>query len=467
MIFQNVSEGDSFRYSQTVMVVREFIRNGIDFRTPLPIFGESSFVPFEFPIFQGIASIVGHVLHLNATSATRFTGLIFFQLTAFLIFKLGQIWFSRETALLAIVFFEFTPFALKFAHAPMIEFSATFFLLAGVFCSELRVTRKLTAQRILLFFSSLCFLILGSLIKATTALPLLLLLLIPFGKELKKKKIFSYRDTNIYLYCIQFIFPIILVALWNKKADSFKSLNPISTYLRSDSPSMRAWNFGSISQRFSLNTWRDILFQFLGPICLGYVFLMIISIYQLKKSEKRKIFIFLNIVVLVPILVLTNLYVSHEYYVAAIFPIIVILLARGLSLFSQAISDKKQVKFYLSILILAGTYDTKIGLNYLGSNINHGQPPALVSEIQSKVPNNAVILYLGCDWNPEIPFYVDQPALMVPEWNLSPRQSDLNKVGYIAFCDFKPQNRSEEFQRFFKSLPAPQPISKNIYKIVR
>jgi hypothetical protein len=46
----SLNENNSFRQSQTVMLVREFLRNGFDPASPLPIFGTQSKVPFEFPI---------------------------------------------------------------------------------------------------------------------------------------------------------------------------------------------------------------------------------------------------------------------------------------------------------------------------------------------------------------------------------------------------------------------------------
>ena len=46
-----------FRLSQTALVARTFIADGFDWRTPLPVFGPESFVPFEFPLFEDAAAV--------------------------------------------------------------------------------------------------------------------------------------------------------------------------------------------------------------------------------------------------------------------------------------------------------------------------------------------------------------------------------------------------------------------------
>jgi hypothetical protein len=90
MIFFNLSEADSFRFAQTTLVVKQFMLNGFDPRTPLPIFGTNSYVPFEFPIFQGVAALIGSILQTSPLIATRLTALIFFQISAVIILLLTK-----------------------------------------------------------------------------------------------------------------------------------------------------------------------------------------------------------------------------------------------------------------------------------------------------------------------------------------------------------------------------------------
>ena len=71
MLFLNLSEADSFRFAQTTLVVKQFMSFGFDLRMPLPIFGANSFLPFEFPIFQGVAALLGSVFNTSPLFAAR------------------------------------------------------------------------------------------------------------------------------------------------------------------------------------------------------------------------------------------------------------------------------------------------------------------------------------------------------------------------------------------------------------
>jgi hypothetical protein len=463
----NLSEGDSFRYSQTTLVIREFMLRGFDQRTPLPIFGAQSYVPFEFPLFQGIAAFIGNSMHLSPTTAARLTGLICFQLTAFVVSKLALLWFSKKTAVISIFFFEFSPFGLKFGHAPMIEFLAILLILSGVLLFE-NSQAQVNGSMMYIFYllSSLC-LVSGALVKTTTAAALFFLLLIPMVHGLRYLQNFIHKIILV-AWCVLSVGGSIATSLiWNRLADSYKSDNPLTSYLRLDSAEMQRWTLGTLQQRFAINTWRDILFHYLGPICVGILFLLILSYFPLLNVHNRRTYFFLLSVCGIPMVLFTNLYVSHEYYVAAIFPILVILMGRSIEILVSKFDLGSSFVVFFCALILAGSYNSKIGLNYIGDVIGHRSIPALVFEIQEKVPKNRTVLFLGCDWNPEIPFYANRPSLMVPEWKIMPKQSDLDQVAYIAFCDFVPVDREIELIKYFGSSIRAEKVSDNIYRLFR
>jgi 4-amino-4-deoxy-L-arabinose transferase-like glycosyltransferase len=403
---------------------------------------------------------------LDSASATRLSGLLFFQITALLVYLICKLWFSEKSGIYALIFFELTPFGLKFGHAPLIEFASISFLLSGVyFISKLRKNES-NLKTSIVIFGSLLLVTLGTLTKVTTAVALLPLLLISFRKRLIESRGILQKINEFLIYSIFIIVPVFLVMSWNHFADAQKGLNPLANYLKSGSPQMVKWNFGTLEQRLSINTWRDILFQFLGPICLGIIFLGCLSVIQFSNRAYRKIYFYIFGLIFFPMIIFTNLYASHEYYVAAIFPLIVILMGTSIEQFEVKISKlSKYAGLVMCLFVIVGTFNTKVGLNYLGSVINHGTPPPLAAEIRANTPKDSLVAYFGCDWNPEIPFYSGRRALMIPEWGISPNLKDLKAIRYVVFCDFVPVNREITFQKFFLFQPTPVQVSTNIYKV--
>lgn len=465
MLFFNLSEGDSFRFAQTTMVVREFINNGIDLRTPLLVFGSNSFVPFEFPLFQAVASIIAKLLGLEPLVATRFTALLFFQGTCVVTYALSKKWFGKEVALIAILLFEFTPFGLRFAHSPLIEFAATFYFLLSLYLFELFLNYSKTKIKFIIAIAAAISLSAGFLTKVTTGialLPIFLILVLKiFTKDFSKIK----KLTSFLLLIVSTLGSLSLVVLWNSFADTVKTQNPFTAHLISTTPQMVNWNFGTLQDRIDPKSWVLIYFQYLGPITSGLLVLTLLTYFAISYFEKELIYPLIFVPFFGPLLFI-NLYRSHQYYVSALYPVLIILLSSGVYAVSKKFGKNQGFASYLLVLILiTSSISTKVGLNYMSDLFNHSDIPPLVHEIRQTVPSGNHVLYLGCDWNPEIPYYAETLNLMIPEWGISPNPKDLQVVKYIVFCDFVALNREQMFRKYFGDRQIPIQVSTNIYKL--
>ena len=465
MLNFNLSEGDAFRFAQTTFVVREFVQNGIDIRMPLPLFGSSSFLPFEFPLFQIVSSFLSSLLSLDPLTATRLSGLIFFQGTGILVFLLAKKWFDGHVALYAAILFQFLPFGFRFAHSPLIEFMATFLVLLSVFLFSSASTIKKTFYKLSFpLIASIC-LILGFLVKVTTGVALLPLLAIPAFAILQSKDYLAWKLMRLLPIILATILSVLSVYMWNSYADNVKRLNPLTAYLISTTPQMREWNFGTLRDRLEPKTWITIYFQFFGPITTGLIVLAILVFYSFKYFNRNKLIPLIAVVFFGPI-VFVNLYRSHQYYVAAIYPILVILISLGIAAISKKFSpNQMKHSIVLISLLIATSFSTKIGLNYISNIFNHSDIPKLAYEIREAVPQGSFVLYLGCDWNPEIPFYSDRKSLMVPEWDIAPLSQDLKQISHVAFCDYVPLDRSEQLNKYFPDNTKLTQISENIFSV--
>ena len=467
MLFFNLSEADSFRFAQTTLVVKEFMINGFDPRTPLPIFGSKSYVPFEFPLFQGIAGVLGNCLHISPLVATRLTALIFFQITAFFLFEFSKEFFNYRIAMVAAILFEFTPFGLRFAHSPLIEFGPLALILISIFLSSKFIKTISFLPKLVYFIAGTITLDFAFLMKVTSAIALTPLLLFPFISFSDKKKSRRLWRLESSAFLIFGLFTALsLVVEWNRYADKMKSLNPISSYLISSTPQMRAWNIGSLKDRLSLKTMETILLQYMGPMFGGIFVLMFLLAFALKGSFKLRIGMLLASL-FIPILAFTNLYKNHEYYVSAIYPAGIILASIGIVSFCEYLNPRnlRFSIFSIAMVFILFCADTRYGINYLADIVNHAKPPALAADLRKLVPKGEEVMYLGCDWNPEIPFYVERPTLMIPEWNIKPNPLDLRAVKYVAFCNFSAEMQISKFLKYFPSPSKYIRIDPNILKI--
>jgi 4-amino-4-deoxy-L-arabinose transferase-like glycosyltransferase len=465
MLFFNLSEGDSFRFAQTTMVVREFMNNGIDFRTPLPVFGSNSFVPFEFPLFQSIASIIAKLFGFDALFATRFTALLFFQGTCVITYALSKKWFGKEVALIAILLFEFTPFGLRFAHSPLMEFAATFYLLLSVYLFELFIENSKTKINFIIAIVATLSLAVGFLSKVTTGIALLPVFLILVLKLLASDSSKRKRLISFLVLFFSTLGSLFLVFIWNSFADTVKAQNPFTAHLISTTPQMVNWNFGTLQDRLDPKSWITIYFQYFGPISSGLLVLLLLTYFAMSHFEKKVVYPLILVPILGPLL-FVNLYRSHQYYVSALYPVLIILLASGVYAAAKKFGKNQRFASCLLILILiASSISTKVGLNYMSDLFNHSDIPPLVHEIRQTVPGENHVLYLGCDWNPEIPYYAETLSLMIPEWGISPNPKDLQVIDYIVFCDFVPLDREQMFQKYFGDRQMPIQVSTNIYKL--
>ena len=159
-----------FRQAQTAITVWSFTEDGVH---PLayqtPVFGPPWRAPMEFPTFQ-IAAASAAALGLEIDTACRLSNLVFFYLSAGLLFMLcRQLAPGSRVAELAVVFFCWLPFNIYWSVQSMIDFAAVAFALgyAAAFIKWLE-----GPTRPLWFFATLVAGILAYLTKVTTMLSL-------------------------------------------------------------------------------------------------------------------------------------------------------------------------------------------------------------------------------------------------------------------------------------------------------
>ena len=426
-----------FRQAQTTLVVREFMRHGFDWRTPLPLFGHGSHAPMELPLFQGLAALVGRVLDLSPETATRTTAFAFFQLTAVVMAWLARHWFSRTAALWTLVLVELLPYGTQWGHAALIEFMPTALVLLAVALLSTLVPPSRRLRRAMTVAAVVVLLVLAFAVKVTTGVALAPLVLVPALEGWPGKDVRA-RLRSLVLPGGALAVAVLAAAVWTSVADHVKRERPRTEFLTS--AALKRWNFGTRDQRLTLSTWTHVVDGYWAAIVGGALLLLVIAVVAVLSWRWRPVVLVLVVTPFVGPLVFTNLFWVHSYYSVAPFPVLVLLAAAAIDGARRRLAvgrDRALVTSAALSAVLLMAWTSPEGAGYRANLHNKHEAPGVSREIQAVVPSGSGIVTLGCDWNPVVVFYADRPALMLGVGGnpvMRAGRAELAGFGYVAFC---------------------------------
>lgn len=460
-----------FRQAQTALLVREFMRGGFDWRSPLPVFGVDSLVPLEFPAFQWIASLLGNGFGLEASAASRLEAVIWFEICAVLVIALAWKWFSPTTAALSGVLFQILPFGVQWGHASLIEFMPVALMLAGAlaFWNLTQASQHYTRLAKWTTWSlGTAAVVLAFLVKVTTAAGLTLLL---FAATLGW---LAHRQWRQALRETQWALPgvalgVIATGVWTRAADQVKEGNPLAANLMSTDPQMFWWNFGTVGQRLSVKNWGRILEYFWSPIIgwgLVFVLLAAITLVVWRWSGPALACV---VTPVAAVGMFFNLHWVHDYYASAIYPVLVLTLAAGLTGSAQFVKsrlDRAALLAGVSIFVVGLAWFSQFGQVYFGNLQRDLTPSEFVLDLQREVPAGSGVVLLGCDWNSSVPYLSDRPALMIPGWYAGePIETLLESMAYVASCEGPLSARSDELNSLLPRDARLMPVTPTISRL--
>lgn len=425
----NIVDLYAFRQTQTAFTIREYMAGNWSINTPLPTLGPPWTNPFEFPLFQGIAAVIGHALGLSADSAGRITGLLFFIGTGVLLAIIIRRWFGVRASLVTLVLFQATPFAAQWASASLIEFAAAAFVLGAVVAADSYSRSKSWALLII----ATALLTLGFTVKITTALAWIVVFLVAAVG-------LTWRKAHFRHVAIVGIGPLIIALgaglAWTRYADSVKEQNPIGVYFTSDA--LRQWNFGTLLQRANLDQW-DRIFERLPSLGAGiwiFAVLLGIALWRMKLDLRL---IALASVPLIAILTFFNLYVVHSYYLSAVYPAYVAVLGIGVAAISR-MAFKRIISLslagFLSLLLILLAWTSTEGRALASLVRIDGKFPEISRAIADATPSDGGVIVIGCDWDPTPLFYAERRGMTLPSWYQDGIPIDWigTDLKYLAFC---------------------------------
>jgi hypothetical protein len=402
---QTLLETHAHRQTQTAYTAVLYAEGGIDlFRPPLPILGPPGSIPQEFPLFQAFgAFLIGD--GIPPDMAMRSVGLGSFLASAVLLYFLARRLMGAIASLAVMGAFLFNAHAWLYGRTSLIEYMAT----AGSIGFLYFVTRWMDDGRPLHWAAAAIAGTLGIVIKITTGGFYLLPALLwrsPSGR-------WGFQRASVWA--------LLLVAIsiggaWSAYSQGVREETPASVFLSMQN--QLAWFFGSMDMRLDLGFWRVPLVAMLALTGFGIVLWAPMSVARARSSQQPAFMLaLLGLVPVMPFL-LFNLYAIHDYYFAALAPIVALGIGLGLE-WLRANWGRRWVR--LAGVGLAGAWVATIIGMFASWSIIYGTPgeEAGALRISSFVrdhsaPDDWVVLR-GWGWNSTFFYYARRQGLAIPE----------------------------------------------------
>ncbi len=445
-------DGHPFRQTQTAYTSVLFHERGIDLWRPLlPALGPPWQVPFEFPSFQALASLVMDA-GVEPELALRTTTLACFAAAAALLWILVRQRASRAEAYIALALFVATPFALLNSRIPSIEYLA----LAGMLAYLLTALRWREQLRDRWWLAAVLAGSFGLLTKVTTG-PFIWLAIVadrPASAPTVMADLRAGRSAlraawtarsrgplggragpvwRLVRLAALIAVPIAVVAVWTIHTDRVKQASPLTAPYQSTS--LRDWNFGTLAQRLDPAEWSRIgerlVFEFGGPVLVALLVLGVVRSF--RRDPQRPFWLAIVAMVVLPIATFFNLYVVHDYYLIAVSPWITLLQARGAGwLLATARSWRPgwpwrpAVAAGLVIAIVASFAAVPSYWSFLyGPPLDPDGGRAQAAELVAHTGQEDRVLVYGRDWSPDILYFARRWGLAIPDWVEDGNRTDL------------------------------------------
>jgi hypothetical protein len=423
---QPLLEQHGFRQTQTALTVYWAIRDGWRFAYETPVLGAPWSLPFEFPIYQWLVSILWKITGLPLDNTGRLVSFMFHLACSVVVMRLLlRLGSTRPAAWVTATAFLLAPVNAFWGRAFLIESCALFFSLCFVLLIAIAFPNR-PAPASGAHWSLLPGLIVvgmaAALAKTTTFLiPLTLagvLVLWWLGSNWRQNDRLGARELRrvILLYGVPAATSLGAAIVWTRFGDAVKGRSELTAWLAS--ANLTRWNFGSATERFDRALWTQIVLGRSIPEAVGIataVLLILVWIVFYKKPAVRMSILF-SVAYLGTFLLLPNLHRVHDYYQYAV--AVWLVCAAGFAF--SAVSERSIAAFSVLALVLFAQQTHLFAgrhLPIMRSTIGIEHPVLELSQvIRAMTGPDDVIIVFGHGWSSELPYYSERRGIVVPDY---------------------------------------------------
>ncbi len=414
----------AIRQSLNGFIVWNFLEEGVSpLKYQIPVFGPPWRIPFDFPIFQMTAYLtakIGGPVGINLDTSCRLTGLLYFYLSALLLYLLcRELFRRRQVTWCILLFYLWSPFMILWSRAGMIDYAAVTWALAYTLLFYRWLQR---IDNILLVPGIILCGCLAYLTKATTmaafVVPIGWFILKHLWSEVRQfeglgKFLHKRKKVVFLILCCVFV-PVAVEYAWVMYSDHIKAASPFTAAWTSSA--LKTWHFGTWNDRMQFEQWWIFVVRITTQIVpYGFILFPVAGLFGLQKysEDGRELFITGIVGAFLPIAVFLNVYRVHDYYLIAITPFLAIFAGVGIHyLCFQRLQGRHLILIMLAFLCIVsfykGSWFVRTVLSY------HGEHDyCKIGEAVQKwtLPNERVMVTDRC-WNPNILYYSRRKGFM-------------------------------------------------------
>jgi len=414
-----IFDNHGFRQSQTA-ITTYYLRFGNFFSYETPVLGPPWSIPFELPVYETIVAASSKSLHLPLDQTGRLISVIFFYATLLPFFvvmrKLGT---SRLAIFPTLALFAISPFYLFWSRTFMIESTALFLAVTYLaFVATATAHNRVTEiNSWILAVGIMLSGALAALTKITTfASFLLAAMLLVLHKLWRDWKTGRLKSSTVGLLVTSTVLvPVIFSYSWTVHTDRVKSLNPMGRHLTSQA--LERWNFGTLAQRLSLDSYTNFAFMGIGHVIdnlVGNRFVILLAFALLIGLGLRSLRMLVICLILYTsaVAIFFNLHVIHTYYAYANG----IFLIAAIGFCISAALETRTVRRWAAVCVFAfaicGCVVQYFREYYQLQKTNAPGRPSAAAVIDRETNSTDALLVYGLDWSSEFPYQAHRRAIM-------------------------------------------------------
>jgi hypothetical protein len=426
----------AFRETQTALTSYWACKDGFRLAYETPVAGAPWSIPFEFPIYQWIVSLISCPLGFDMERVGRLVSYAFMVACALPAARIsrnlfGQRWPLYFAATCALFFSA--PLHLFFGRSFLMESAALFFALYFVTYTISLIQGDRSMRTAML---AGVYLTLAILQKSTTVLPLipifgLWLFAVAFREIVRD----GVKAKALWVGVVAIVVPFLIGYAWVKYSDIVKEQNVFGSQLTSTN--LTQWNFGGDRLNWKLWLWviwiRNIVTNVGGWLGIG---VLAVGVAILDRKHRLTIVAGAGLFLLY-FMIFTNLQFVHEYYQmsneAYLIFAVAVALAGAMASSNRLLCTAGVVALIALVAVNVQTF--RNGPNYQSMHVVYGpdDPVLAASRFVAENTDRAkpVVVY-GDDWSSEFPFFSQRKAFVAMVYFKGRDDLIANPTKYLA-----------------------------------